>query len=530
MTPSVAALLLALCFTVGATSDACAAAAPVDPLEPMLHRIDAFLHRGEVGGVTPDLRNLLNPPEQIRLSIVPQLLAYCELYRAHSLAAHYEDIVSRADFLVAHLDALTSKTAADGLMGYALLSAYEITGDARYREGAAGIVQQMLELQGFGLQLNWGLMAALTLAKHHQLEGDPQALTLARRIVWGVACMQNADGGMPHVCPGSRDVHYTAWMSMELIRLDPLLGDALIPRMLIRTHAFMQARVDAGGSVSYQDSPAPAAVAYYPPANGCSRDYDTREWVNELGYDALLFDHFGDPRYRGVMERLLGLEDHGAFPDKWGSLPSPEDPIYPWASSSRSVIRTSLVFWSLASTYADREQRGSRRGAESRVAGVLPEAEQGDALSVIQALGGAFPFSAEGVFLGEAVPDTIPAAPETWVVDGNAGAPTSSANPTVRPSGGSPNRVLSLSLAQISPRDLPDIRFSLGRPCQVSLRIYDLGGRAVRELWGGGAEAGEHRVAWDGRDDAGRGAPSGVYIVRLATSEGVRSARFFRLR
>ena len=529
MTPRVAALLLAFFFfTLGVAPEARAAAAPIDPLEPMLHRIDAFLHRGESGGVTPDLRDLHNPAEQTRLSVVPQLLGYCELDRAHSGTAHREDIVSRADFLIDHLEALRSNTAADGLMGYALLSAYEATGDARYRQAAAGIVQGMLELQGFGLQLNWGLMAALTLAKHHQLEGDPQALALAQQIVWGVASMQSADGGMPHVCPGSRDVHYTAWMSMELIRLDPMLDDPLIARMLIGARGFMQGRVGANGSVSYQDLPPAPMVAYYAPANGCSRDYDTREWVNELGYEALLFDRFDDPRYHGVMERLLQLEDHGSFPDKWGPLPSPEDPIYPWASSSRSVIRTSLVFWSLASTYADREQRGTRRGLESRVAGVLPEPEQGgDALSVVEALGGSFPFSPGGVFLGEAVPDTVP-APEAWVVDGDVAGPSFSARLADRPYDRATPRGLSLTLTQSSPRE-PDIRFSLGRRGQVTLRIYDVSGRSVRELWRGEAGAGEHPIAWDGRDDLGRGAPSGVYIVRLTAAEGVRSARFFRL-
>lgn len=36
---------------------------------------------------------------------------------------------------------------------------------------------------------------------------------------------------------------------------------------------------------------------------------------------------------------------------------------------------------------------------------------------------------------------------------------------------------------------------------------------------------GEHRWTWDGRDDAGRGAPSGVYFARIVTGSDVQSVR-----
>lgn len=542
MTPRVAALLIVLCLVTCAVSLAHAAGEPPDPLEAMLRRIDAYLHREETEGVTLDSRELHNPPEATRLSIVPQLLAYCELYRVHPNAALSADIVSRADFLVDRLDAVTSKTAADGMLGYALLSAYEATGDPRYRTAAAGIVQQSLALGGFGLKLNWGLMAALALAKHDQLEGDPSALAQARRIVWGVACDQNADGSLPHVCRGSKDVHYTAWITMELILLDRMLHDPLISRMLVGTLSFLQARVGADGTVSYQDLMGLTPVAYFGPANGC-RDYDTRAWVNELGYEALLFDHFDDPRYRAVMGRMLALEDHGSFPDKWGSMPSPDDPLYAWASAPRSVIRTSVIFWSLAATYADREQRGRGRGLESRVAAVQEPTPAGEAGWPIDGLG-SFPFTPAGFFMGEAVPDQIPATAESLATPGVLAAESRPADMTgtsAAPRGGpgtsthpqpstDPVQGASLMWVQSSAGGMGEIRFSLSGAGQASLRVFDVVGRSVRELWRGGLEAGMHRVEWDGRDDAGRLAPAGVYVVRLATAEGVRSARFARLR
>ncbi len=49
----------------------------------------------------------------------------------------------------------------------------------------------------------------------------------------------------------------------------------------------------------------------------------------------------------------------------------------------------------------------------------------------------------------------------------------------------------------------------------VGLFVYDLAGRRVRRLFEGEAEAGERRLAWDGRDDAGAPVAPGVYLVRL---------------
>ncbi len=49
----------------------------------------------------------------------------------------------------------------------------------------------------------------------------------------------------------------------------------------------------------------------------------------------------------------------------------------------------------------------------------------------------------------------------------------------------------------------------------ASLAVYDPSGRRVRSLAAGILAPGEHQVVWDGRDDAGRPAPAGVYLYRL---------------
>ena len=59
------------------------------------------------------------------------------------------------------------------------------------------------------------------------------------------------------------------------------------------------------------------------------------------------------------------------------------------------------------------------------------------------------------------------------------------------------------------------VSFSLARPDDVELGVYDLTGRAVRTLQRGRLVAGAHRFEWNGRDAEGRRVAAGVYFVRL---------------
>ncbi|MBL7959831.1 T9SS type A sorting domain-containing protein [bacterium] len=59
------------------------------------------------------------------------------------------------------------------------------------------------------------------------------------------------------------------------------------------------------------------------------------------------------------------------------------------------------------------------------------------------------------------------------------------------------------------------IKYDLDRETVVSLKIYNLLGQEVRQLFHGKQGAGQQRVLWDGRDERGKELASGIYIYRL---------------
>ena len=49
----------------------------------------------------------------------------------------------------------------------------------------------------------------------------------------------------------------------------------------------------------------------------------------------------------------------------------------------------------------------------------------------------------------------------------------------------------------------------------VALTVFDVTGRRVRSLVAGDLDAGSHAVRWDGRDELGQRAASGMYFYKL---------------
>jgi hypothetical protein len=74
------------------------------------------------------------------------------------------------------------------------------------------------------------------------------------------------------------------------------------------------------------------------------------------------------------------------------------------------------------------------------------------------------------------------------------------------------------------------IAFSVDEPAHVRLRVFDVGGRAVRTLIDGPRGRGEHSVMWDGHDGRGNAAGSGVYFVRLESGGQTRTRKIVLLK
>ncbi|HEY2955615.1 MAG TPA: T9SS type A sorting domain-containing protein [Candidatus Eisenbacteria bacterium] len=457
-----------------------------DPLLPLVLRMDRYLQQNESGGVVLDPRWVLNETEAVRLSVTPQLLGYAELYRLRATERFRQDIVDRADYLLARFDQVRSGTVFDGMLGYAFFEAWDATGDARYFDAARAIVVELEAQPGSELILNGGLMAAMAFAAAYRLTGDAEAERLARVVLTGLPGYQNADGSFPHWCPGSEDVSYTDWMAMELILIQRRLDDPLITPMLESMTAFMERRVDATGNTSYEE-PCPekqgCTIYYWSVASGCSIDYDTRAFTNELGYSLLLLDHFRSPRYDDVMRFTLALERGGTFADKWDFWPPPSDPYYPWTAADTSVVNISVNFWALAAALPGR-----------------PETRPGSA---------------------------------AWGLDG--GDPAGGRRPIALAAGGAPRaaaRPTAPVLASAAPnpsRSGFEIRFPGGSAGAAEVAIFDAMGRRVRTL-SAASGAGGLVARWDGRDDAGLECRGGLYFARLGAGAETRSVRLLRLR
>ena len=85
---------------------------------------------------------------------------------------------------------------------------------------------------------------------------------------------------------------------------------------------------------------------------------------------------------------------------------------------------------------------------------------------------------------------------------------------------------LALRLAHPNPfNPSTTLRFDLGAAGPARLSLHDAQGRRVRVLAEGVFAAGEQVLTWDGRDDAGRALPSGVYFSRLEAEGRVESSK-----
>ena len=74
------------------------------------------------------------------------------------------------------------------------------------------------------------------------------------------------------------------------------------------------------------------------------------------------------------------------------------------------------------------------------------------------------------------------------------------------------------------------VPFYLPTRMDVEIAIYSVDGRFVKRLFQGSMQEGYREIAWDGTDDAGRPASSGLYLYRLRTGKFIQAKKMILLR
>ena len=74
------------------------------------------------------------------------------------------------------------------------------------------------------------------------------------------------------------------------------------------------------------------------------------------------------------------------------------------------------------------------------------------------------------------------------------------------------------------------IRFELRERLMVSLRVYDINGREVKQVLHRVCEAGANVVEWDGTDARGDAVRSGTYIYILEAGELLETRKMVLMR
>jgi hypothetical protein len=74
------------------------------------------------------------------------------------------------------------------------------------------------------------------------------------------------------------------------------------------------------------------------------------------------------------------------------------------------------------------------------------------------------------------------------------------------------------------------ISYEIPKASDVNITIYDLNGRAVREIVDGHEERGSHSVVWDGKDASGRNVASGSYFCQVHSGDFVQAKKMVMVR
>lgn len=293
---------------------------------------------------TPETRDLTPVSEVVRLTIDTQALGYLNLYQITNDQAYLTEATDRLDAIVAMGSSALAGNTFDGQIGYSMLIGYSLTGKTAYREYALTNIDTRCRAYP-DRQMNWGYMCAMYLGKAYQITGDASYRDAARQITSETSNKQFPDGAWPHqaTLTAGENTSYSAWLMYEMItyrQYDP--QDPDLDYAILQTANFLERRVNADGTLNFSDE----YGTYAEDPTGA----DSRGWLSDLTAVAYNLRATGKSvTAQTVLNYLFSLElsgdDLGGYPDKWDYI----DPTNPWMTGSPSVVRTSLIFWFLTS-------------------------------------------------------------------------------------------------------------------------------------------------------------------------------------
>jgi hypothetical protein len=93
---------------------------------------------------------------------------------------------------------------------------------------------------------------------------------------------------------------------------------------------------------------------------------------------------------------------------------------------------------------------------------------------------------------------------------------------------GEPGLPLDYALSQNFPNPFnptTSVQFTVPKEGLVTIKVYDMLGQAVVDLYSGNAQAGTYTLNWNGKDNSGNAVSSGSYIYKMTAGDFVQSKK-----
>ncbi len=462
-----------------------------DPLVAMVHRVDRFLRRHSVGGVTPDSRYALNPTEVARLTATCQLLGYAELNGVVPRRRFRTTVGQCADTLLNRFVEVRSGTVFDGMLGYAMLKAYETVGDPRYLAAAEDVIAELRAIP----------------RSEYILNATPRGRSSPGSVGSEGESLANVSAVGPktaRISPLSTDPSQEAAMK-------PRIAWITVAALVQAAPAFAAFHLVKVVEVYTGNGGAPNAQYIVLQTFAAGQSFIS-------GHQVLVYDAAG--AQIGTYTFTSNLAN-GANQAKI-LVATPEAVAFFGVSANLSMTPTipaagGKVCWDGFDCVAWGSYSGSSIGVGTPAA---PDGIPGLALKRRLDTFGSPTTLEAGDDTDNSANDFVLSVPQ----------PVNNAGQTGTAGVGDSPLGVSLAVGPNPFRDELTVRLAMPRAGRVEVAVFDLIGRRLRTLHRADLGIGNHQFTWDGRDDSGRLAGAGVYVVRSRSANGTSSRMAVRYR